>query len=162
GGTVLQFILSILLAGFLLANSRSNAEFSHKIFRRIFREKGEEFETLTASTVRSVTNGIVGVALIQTVFASLGFLLVGLPGSGIWGLLLFVAAVLQVGFVVLLPAVAFGFTVTSTTWAVVFMVWCGVVGLMDNVLKPILLGRGNQVPTLVIFLGVIGGFVAMG
>ncbi|ABF41170.1 protein of unknown function UPF0118 [Candidatus Koribacter versatilis Ellin345] len=162
GGTLLQFILSIVLAGFLLASSRGNAEFSQKIFRRIFREKGDEFETLTANTVRSVTNGIVGVALIQTILASLGFLVVGLPGAGMWSLLFFVAAVLQVGVVVLLPAVAFAFTITSTTPAVIFLVWCMFVGVIDNVLKPMLLGRGNQVPTLVVFLGVIGGFIAMG
>lgn len=162
GVTLLQFIVSILLAGFVLSNSRTNAEMAHQIFRRIFGEKGPEFEALTASTVRSVTNGILGVALIQSVLASMGFLVVGLPGAGLWSLLFFIAAVLQLGVVVLVPAVIYAFTITSTTTAIIFLVWSIFVGLIDNVLKPLLLGRGSQVPTLVIFLGVIGGFVAMG
>ena len=162
GATLLQFIVSILLAGFVLAHSRSNAQFAHQMFRRIFGEKGPEFEALTASTVRSVTNGILGVALIQSVLASLGFLVVGLPGAGVWSLLFFIAAVLQFGVIVLVPAVIYAFTITSTTSAIIFMVWSIFVGLIDNFLKPLLLGRGSQVPTLVIFLGVIGGFVSMG
>jgi len=162
GVTLLQFVISILLAGFVLMNSQSNAQFAHQLFRRIFGEKGPEFEALTASTVRSVTNGILGVALIQSVLASLGFLVVGLPGAGLWTLLFFIAAVLQFGVVVLVPAAIYGFAITSTTSAIIFAVWCAFVGLIDNFLKPVLLGRGSQVPTLVIFVGVIGGFVAMG
>jgi len=162
GLTLLQFIVSILLAGFVLINSRSTADLARQVFWRIFGEKGPEFEALTASTVRSVTNGILGVALIQSVLASVGFLVVGLPGAGLWSLLFFIAAVLQLGVVVLVPAVLYAFTITSTTAAVIFMVWCIFVGLIDNILKPLLLGRGSQVPTLVIFLGVIGGFVSMG
>jgi len=73
-----------------------------------------------------------------------------------------VAAVLQFGVVVLIPAVIYMFATATTTKAVVFLVWCAIVGLMDNVLKPILLGRGAAVPMLVIFLGAIGGFIAMG
>ena len=85
-----------------------------------------------------------------------------MPGAGLWTLLFFIAAVLQFGVVVLVPAAIYGFAITSTTSAIIFIVWCIFVGLIDNVLKPLLLGRGSQVPTLVIFLGVIGGFVAMG
>ncbi|HUN87198.1 MAG TPA: AI-2E family transporter [Terriglobales bacterium] len=162
GATLLEFILSILLAGFILINSRGNAQLAHQLFRRIFGERGPEYEALTVSTVRSVTNGILGVALIQSVLASLGFLVVGLPGAGLWTLLFFIAAVLQLGVVVLVPAVAYAFAITSTTSAIVFTGWCIFVGLIDNVIKPVLLGRASQVPTLVIFLGVIGGFVAMG
>jgi predicted PurR-regulated permease PerM len=161
-GTMLQFIIAIVIAGFLLTNSKANAEFSGLLFHRIFGEKGHEFEELTESTVRSVTNGILGVAVIQSVFAGIGFMAVGLPGAGMWAAIFLVASVLQVGPLVMIPAVIYAFAITSTGHAVLFLVWCAIVGLMDNVLKPLMLGRGSKVPTAVIFIGVIGGFVAMG
>jgi predicted PurR-regulated permease PerM len=72
------------------------------------------------------------------------------------------AAVLQVGVLVLIPAVIYAFAIVSTTKATIFLIWCIMVGLIDNVLKPLLLGRGASVPTAVIFLGAIGGFIGMG
>ncbi|HEX8815884.1 MAG TPA: AI-2E family transporter [Terriglobales bacterium] len=162
GSTVLQLLVSILLAGFLVATAPTNARVVRLTFYRIFGERGPEFEELTESTIRSVTNGIVGVALIQTLFASIGFLVVGLPAAGLWAMIFLVAAVLQVGILALIPAVILAFTTTSTGNATMFAIWCVVVGLMDNVLKPLLLGRGSKVPVAVIFLGVIGGFMAMG
>jgi len=117
---------------------------------------------IAGSTIRSVTTGILGVALIQTVCAGLGFLLVGLPGAGLWAVIFLIAAVLQVGALVLVPAVLYVFAIATTTKAVVFLIWCIIVALMDNVLKPLLLGRGVAVPIAVVFLGAIGGFVAMG
>ena len=73
-----------------------------------------------------------------------------------------IAAVLQAGILVLIPAVIYMFAIASTTKAVIFLIWCVIVGLMDNVLKPLLLGRGTAVPIAVVFVGAIGGFVAMG
>ena len=78
------------------------------------------------------------------------------------GRYLLIAAVLQVGPLVLIPAVIYMFAIASTTKAIVFLIWCIIVGLMDNVLKPLLLGRGVAVPIAVVFLGAIGGFMAMG
>ncbi len=162
GLTVLQFFFSILIAGALLANAKGAAEVTRAFANRLFGEHGAEFQNLVGSTIRSVTSGILGVALIQTVLAAIGFLVVGLPGAGLWAVIFLVAAVLQVGMLVLIPAVVFVFATASTTTAVVFLIWCAFVGLLDNVLKPILLGRGASVPTAVVFLGAIGGFVAMG
>jgi predicted PurR-regulated permease PerM len=159
---VLQFFVSILIAGFLLANSSQGAKVSRKLATRIFGDKGAEFEALAGATVRSVTTGILGVALIQSLLAALGFLAVRLPGAGLWTVLFLIAAVLQVGTLVLIPAVIYVFVTASIGKAVVFLIWCLVVGLMDNVLKPLLLGRGVPVPIVVVFLGAIGGFLAMG
>ncbi len=162
GFAVLQFVLSLLLAGVLLANTKGCIEVSNTLARRLFGDQGPEFEKLAASTVRSVTNGILGVAVIQSVLAGLGFLVAGLPGAGLWTLMFLFAAVLQVGPVVLVPAVIYMFATATTTKAIIFLVWCGFVGLIDNFLKPMLLGRGVSVPTAVVFLGAIGGFIAMG
>ena len=162
GLTVLQFFFSILISGALLAKAKSAAEVTRAFANRLFGERGAEFQNLVGSTIRSVTSGILGVALIQTVLAAIGFLVVGLPGAGLWAVIFLVAAVLQVGILVLIPAVIFVFATATTTTAVVFLIWCAIVALLDNVLKPMLLGRGASVPTAVVFLGAIGGFVAMG
>jgi predicted PurR-regulated permease PerM len=162
GLTVLQFALSIVVAGVLLANAHAAYEVTCSLAHRVFGENGLEFQQLIGSTIRSVTTGILGVALIQSVLAGLGFLVAGLPGAGLWAVIFLFAAVLQVGALVLIPAVIYMFTISSATKAGIFLAWCLIVALVDNVLKPLLLGRGVAVPIVVVFLGAIGGFVAMG
>ena len=159
---VLQFFVSIVVAGFLLANSSQGARLSRKLAIQLFGSKGVQFEALAEATIRSVTTGILGVALIQSLLAGLGFLVVGLPGAGLWALLFLIAAVLQVGTLLLIPAVIYVFATMGTGKAVAFLIWCIFVALMDNVLKPLLLGRGVPVPILIVFLGAIGGFMALG
>ncbi len=162
GVAVLQCILSIIVSGVLLANATSGEKVAHSLASRFFGDNGPEFVELAGATIRSVTTGIIGVAFIQSIFAVLGFLVVGLPGAGLWGAIFLIAAVLQLGIVVLLPASIYVFALASTTKAVIFLIWCLIVGTMDNVLKPLLLGRGVAVPMVVVFLGVVGGFVTMG
>ena len=162
GLAMLQWVLSILVAGILLANANSGAGMAHSLATHFLGSRAPEFEELVAATVRSVTTGIIGVALIQSVFASLGFVVAGLPGAGVWSLLFVFGAVLQVGVLVLAPAVIYMFAIAGTTKAILFLVWCLIVGLMDNVLKPLMLGRGVAVPMAVVFLGAIGGLLAMG
>jgi predicted PurR-regulated permease PerM len=160
--TVLQFALSIVVAGVLLANAQAAYALTRSLCNRFFGDRGPELQQLIGATIRSVTSGILGVALIQSVFAGLGFLVAGLPGAGLWAVVFLIAAVLQVGALVLIPAVIYMFTIASATKAVIFLVWCAFVAVLDNVLKPILLGRGVAVPIVVVFLGAIGGFLAMG
>ena len=93
GLTVLQFFFSILIAGALLAKAQSAAEVTRAFANRLFGERGAEFQNLVGSTIRSVTSGILGVALIQTVLAAIGFLVVGLPGAGLWAVIFLIAAV---------------------------------------------------------------------
>jgi predicted PurR-regulated permease PerM len=162
GMGVLQFFVSILVAGFLLANTSQSARVSRKLAIHLFGQRGAEFETLVGATIRSVTTGIMGVALIQSLLAGLGFLVVRLPAAGLWAVLFLIAAVLQVGSLVLIPVVIYVFATTSAAKAVAFLIWCIVVALVDNVLKPLLLGRGVPVPIVVVFLGAIGGFLATG
>jgi predicted PurR-regulated permease PerM len=162
GFTVLQFVLSIVVAGLLLANAPAAAKAARALFVRIFEEKGPEYHELVTSTVRSVTSGILGVAIIQTVGAGLGFLVFGLPGAGLWTVIFLIGAVLQLGLLVMIPAIIYMFAIAGTTKAIIFAIWCIIVGAGDAVLKPLMLGRGATVPMAVVFLGAIGGFVAMG
>ena len=162
GLAALQWILSILIAGVLLANAATAATIARRLSNRLFGARGREFEELAGATIRSVTTGIIGVAIIQSCFATLGFLVAGLPGAGLWVVIFIIAAVLQLGGLVLIPPVIYMFATASTSKAVIFLVWCLFVALMDNVLKPLLLGRGVTVPTVIVFLGAIGGFMTMG
>jgi predicted PurR-regulated permease PerM len=162
GLTALQFFLSILLSGAILGNADAAARATRLICNRLFGEQGPEFQQLIGTTIRSVTFGILGVALIQSILAAAGFFAFGIPAAGLWSVVFFIGAVLQFGGLALIPAVIYFFAVASTVKAVGFLVWCLVVGSLDNVLKPILLGRGAAVPISVIFLGVIGGFLSMG
>lgn len=160
--TVLQFLLSILLAGALLANAQSAYELTRSLANRLFGQRGPEFQELVGRTIRGVTSGILGVAMIQTILAALGFVLVGLPGLSLWIVVFLFGAILQAGGLVLIPAAIYVFAVASTTRAVVFLVWCLFVGILDNFLKPILLSRGAAAPMVIIFVGAFGGFLAMG
>lgn len=162
GFGMIQFFLAILLSGALLANAPAISQLTGCLCVRIFGEKGPEYQQLVGSTVRSVTFGILGVAFIQSVFAALGFLVVGIPAAGAWSAMFLIAALVQVGVIVLIPAMLYIFATASSMKAGIFLVWCILVSLMDNVLKPILLGRRAVVPILVVFLGAIGGFLALG
>jgi predicted PurR-regulated permease PerM len=162
GLTLLQFFVAVLLSGVLLANADGAAKATRSLMNRLFGEQGPEFQQLIGATVRSVTFGILGVALIQTAFAAVGFFVAGLPAAGIWSVVFLAGAVLQMGGLVLVPALIYYFAIASTAKAVAFLIWCAIVGVMDNVLKPVFLGRGAAVPVVVVFLGVIGGFIAMG
>jgi predicted PurR-regulated permease PerM len=103
------------------------------------------------------------VALIQSLLAGLGFLVAGIPGAGLWALLCLLLGVIQIGIVVvLIPMVIYMFNTADTTSAVLFLIWSIPVGLLDNILKPILLGRGVKVPMVIIFIGAIGGFLSSG
>ena len=159
---ILQCLVSIVVAGALLAHAEGAADVARSLADRLFGHHGPDFQYLIGATIRSVTIGILGVALVQSVFAALGFFIGGLPGAGVWSAIFLGAAVLQLGGLVLIPAAIYMFAIASTIKAVAFLIWCLVVGVLDNALKPVLLGRGVSVPTVVVFVGAIGGFLALG
>ncbi len=160
---IVQFIFAIIIAGALLANAQGGHDAARAIATRLAGERGPEFADVAQATVRSVARGILGVALIQSILAGLGFLAVGLPAAGLLALICLLLAVVQIGLLpILIPVVIHVFATADPVTAVIFLIWCGFVGLIDNVLKPLLLGRGASVPMVVIFVGAIGGFLAHG
>jgi len=163
GVGLLEFIGSILVAGVLLVHADTGHRTAVAVFTRLAGERGAEYAELARSTVRSVATGIVGVALIQALLAGIGLLAAGIPGAGLWALMCLLLCVIQLGpGLVLVPAVIYVFYTGEPVTAVIFLIWSIFVTLIDNVLKPLLLGRGVKVPIVVIFLGAIGGFLAMG
>ena len=163
GWGLLQFAIAILIAGVLLAHASTGSKLAFSIARRLAGEKGAEFTKLAEATVRSVTRGILGVALIQSLLIGLGFLVVGLPGAGLWALLCLILSVIQIGpFPVVIPVLIYVFSTADTVTAAIFLIWSLFAGSIDNILKPMLLGRGVQVPMAIIFVGAIGGFISSG
>jgi len=160
---ILQFMLSIILAGVFLATAEGGQQTVKQIATRLAGPKGLEFADLSAATIQSVAQGVLGIAIIQAILGGIGLLAVGVPGAGLWSLLILLLAVAQLPPIIILgPVIVYVFSVESTTVAVVFMVWSLFVSVSDSFLKPLLLGRGVEVPMLVILLGAIGGMISAG
>ena len=160
---IVHFIVAIFIAAGLLAKEKEAHELTHGIARRLAGDHGFRFAALAGEVVRSVTRGILGVAMIQATLAGLGMLAAGVPAAGLWALIGLLLSTIQIGVLpVMLPAAIYVFYNATMTTAVLFLIWALVVGTIDNILKPILLGRGISVPMLVIFLGAIGGFIGQG
>jgi predicted PurR-regulated permease PerM len=164
GAGVLQLLASLILASVMLSRNVKRAEMISKLASRFAgSDQGPALVELARATTSSVVQGIVGVALIQTVLAGAGFVVAGVPAAGLWALIVLIIAVVQIPVpVAMILPVLLVFSTASTTVAVLFTAWCLFVSLIDNFLKPILFGRGVEVPTIVIFLGAIGGMLAMG
>jgi len=161
--TILMFIGSfIIAAGFLIGRDKAE-KFYQNLFRRVVGEKGEEWAVLTTLTVRSVVTGVIGVAVIQAVFALIGLVLMGVPLAVVWAFMIMFLTIIQVpALIVIGPIIAYVFSQGSGTAEIVFTVYMLIVGASDGVLKPLLMGRGVDIPMLVILIGAIGGMILMG
>jgi len=163
GLAIVMFVVSVIISGVFLAFSESGARGVHKFATRLAGEQGKDYVRAAESTVRSVSIGILGIAFIQAVLAGLGMLVAGIPGAGVWAFLCLILSITQIGGLpVLLPAAIYMFATSDTLPAVLFAVWAVFVGLIDNILKPILLGRGAEAPLLVVLIGSIGGLISAG
>lgn len=160
---ILMFIASILISGVFLVFADSGVEATRMISVRLLGERGIDTVANAETTIRNVARGILGVAFIQAFLAGIGFLVAGIPGAGLWALISFVLAIVQIGIgPVVICVLIYAFLKLSTITAILLLIWCAPLLVIDNVLKPILLGRGAPVPMLVIFLGAIGGFIGFG
>jgi len=161
--TVLLFMVSLVLSGALMVNSKAAEKTARSVFKTLAGKDGESFALLAAATIRGVVQGVIGTAFIQTFFISLGLFLIGFPGAEIVSLIVLFVAIIQLPLLlVILPIIVYVFSYAGTTAAVIFAVWSVLWGASDNVIKPILMGRGVDIPMLVILLGAIGGMVMGG
>ena len=163
GFTIVEFVLAVFLAGVFLAYSEDGYRISRAIGRRLAGQQGVELVDLSEATMRSVARGVLGVAVIQAFMAGLGLVIVGVPFAGLWTVVGLILAILQIGVgFVMLPAVFYVFSTSDTLPAVLFLIWAIFTVTIDNILKPMLLGRGLDVPMVVIFMGAIGGMLMSG
>ncbi len=160
---ILMLIFSIIIAGIFLASAEGGRRAAETVFGRFLGGRGKEMTDLSRDTVTSVVNGILGIAVIQTLLAGMGFMVMDIPGAGILALVCLVLAIIQIDIlIILIPLSLYMFNVTDTGPAIAFLIWNIMVGLMNNVLKPILLARGVEAPMSIIFIGAIGGLIAHG
>ncbi|TFH37846.1 MAG: AI-2E family transporter [Bacteroidia bacterium] len=161
-GDLVKILASVIIAGILMIYG-GTGEAVHKFFRKIAGERGDEFADLTFKTVGNVVKGVIGVAFIMAVLNGILFFLAGVPYAGIWTLLIFILSTLQIPlFIVTVPVIIYLFVTKEPVPAIIWGALFLVSGLADNVLRPLLLGKGASVPMLVIFIGVIGGFILSG
>ncbi|MBA1421448.1 MAG: AI-2E family transporter [Epsilonproteobacteria bacterium] len=162
-GTVFMFIGSMIIVAVFLIGSKSSVKFYNDILRRLVGDKGEEWAILSALTVRSVVVGVLGVAVIQAFFALIGMVAMGIPLSIVWAIGIMFLTIIQVPALIIIgPMIAYVFSQGSGTAEIVFTIYMLIVGASDGVLKPMFMGRGVDIPMLVILIGAIGGMMLMG
>ena len=131
-----------------------------KLTHRLAGEKSDEIIHIAGVSIRNVAKGILGVAFFQFIAAGTVFMLAKVPFAGLWALAVLVLAILQLpAVIVILPVIIYLFSVKALLSAILWAIALVVIGASDNVLKPLLMGKGSPVPMLVIFIGAIGGFI---
>jgi predicted PurR-regulated permease PerM len=166
GGGILMFIAALIVAGIMMAFGESGARACRSIFMRVFGDvRGEEFTVLSVATVRAVAQGVIGIAFIQALAVGLCLLAAKVPLAGVLAGVVLVLGIAQVpALIVTLPAIAYLWMSGNygNVAAIVFSVLLFIAGMADNVLKPLMLGRGVDAPMPVILIGALGGLATAG
>jgi predicted PurR-regulated permease PerM len=166
GGGLLQFLASFIIAGIIMAFGQSGSRGSRAIFERIIgHARGGELAELSTATIRAVAQGVIGVAFIQAIIVGLALLLAGVPWAGVLAVVVLVLGIAQVpALIVTLPVIVYIWWSGdySNVAAIAYTVVLFLSGMADNVLKPLMLGRGVDAPMPVILLGALGGMATAG
>lgn len=166
GGGLLQFLGSFIIAGIVMAFGEAGHRGSHSIFERIVgRARGGEFVRLSVATIRAVALGVLGIAFVQAIIVGLCLLIAGVPWAGVLAAIVLVLGIAQVpAVIVTLPAIGYLWTGAGygNVEAIAYTVMLLVAGMADNVLKPLMLGRGVDAPMPVILIGALGGMATAG
>ncbi|MBD9529102.1 AI-2E family transporter [Paracoccus sp. PAR01] len=163
GFGMLGFAVSVIVAGFLFIPGPGLANAIKSYARRIADERGAEFVDLTGATIRNISRGVIGVALLQALLAGLILSVFGIPAAGAIAFAVLIFCIIQVGPVpVVLPLIIWAWLTKDTGPALLLTILLIPIPIIDNVLKPVLMARGLTTPILLILLGVIGGTVTYG
>ena len=162
-GSVLFFIVSIILAGCLFVPAPTLAKGAKRFADRIIAPRGAEFVDLAGATIRNVSRGVIGVAVIQGLLTGIILLLFQVPLAGVLTFIALFLCIIQIGpALVIIPTIIWAWSTWELVPALSFTVLMVPVMLIDNLLKPILMSRGLKVPMLIILIGVLGGTIAYG
>ncbi len=163
GFVLLQFLLTVAIAGVMWSRGEEGAALVRRFARRLAGARGEDAVQLAGQAIRGVALGVGVTALVQALMGGLGLLLAGVPFAGLLTAAMFMLCIAQVGALpVLVPAVLWVFWQGDTGWGIVLAVWSGVVSTLDGFLRPVLIKMGADLPLLLIFAGVIGGLLSFG
>ena len=163
GTGLLTFITSVVIAGFLFVPGPSLVSTVKAGARRVIMRRADEFVDLMGSTIRKVSRGVIGIAILQAALAGLGMAATHIPGAAVMTFAALILGIIQVGpSVLLIPVIIWTWMAMETTVALVFTAYMVPVCLVDNVLRPVIMGRGLTTPMPVIFAGLLGGVLAYG
>jgi len=161
GINLLKFIIAVGISGFLLIPGPSLIHSIKNVLSRVA-ARGEEFVDLAGATIRNVSRGIIGIAILQALLAGVGLLFAGVPAAGLFSFLVLVLGIIQIGpSVILLPLIVWSWFAMDTAMALLFTLYMVPVNLLDNILRP-LVAKGLSTPMPVILLGVLGGTLVHG
>jgi predicted PurR-regulated permease PerM len=165
-GAVMMFLGALIIAGIMMAYGESGSQAMRRVFCRLAgRQKGVRLHSLSTATVRSVATGVIGVAFIQALLLGTGFIAAGVPAAGVLAFIVMVIGILQLpALIVSVPVIIYLWAAgdASTAINIAFTIYLVLAGMADNVLKPLLLGRGVDAPMPVVLLGALGGMVSAG
>ncbi|HTS24011.1 MAG TPA: AI-2E family transporter YdiK [Casimicrobiaceae bacterium] len=158
-----EFLLTVGIAAIMYAKGETARAGMLRFGRRLAGERGEAVVLLAGQAIRAVALGVVVTALVQSTLAGVGLAVAGVPFAGLLTAVILILCIAQIGpLLILLPASIWLFWHGTTAWAIALLVWSVLVGMLDNVLRPMLIRRGADLPLLLIFAGVIGGLIAFG
>jgi predicted PurR-regulated permease PerM len=161
--TIFLFIISIIIAGALLVNSKAAEKTAIAVFLTFAGKEGEHFTELASRTIRTVVQGVLGTAFIQAIFVSIALFIVGFPGAEIVSLIVLFIAITQLPVLLItIPAILYVFSYADTATSVIFTIWVVFWSVADNLIRPLLMGKQMDIPVLVIMIGVIGGMIMGG
>ena len=160
---IIMFLVSIIVAGFLFSPAPTIVEAVKKFARRLNPTRGEEFVDQAGATIRAVSRGVIGISVLQALLAGIGLMVAGIPQASLITFAVLVLGIIQIGpSIVLIPVIIWSWTFMDTKSALLFTAYMVPVNLIDNLLRPLVMGRGLKTPMLVILFGVIGGTLAYG
>ena len=164
GGGILELTLSLVFVFFFYRDGPRLAMFVHRLLERLIGDRAGYYIDLVAGTVQRVVNGVIGTAAAQALLALIGFLIAGVPGALVLGIVTFLLSLIPMGPpLVWIPATAWLVWKGDYTYAVFLGVWgTFIISGVDNVLKPHLISRGGNLPLVIVLLGVFGGLIAFG
>ncbi len=164
-GNVLFFVGALIVAGIVMAFGQSGGAATERILCKLTTvQHGPRLHQLITATIRSVATGVIGVAFIQAILLGFGFVLAGIPAAGLLAIIVMIVGIIQLpAALISLPAIGYiWWAGGDTTMNIVWSIYLLVAGMADNVLKPMLLGRGVEAPMPVILIGALGGMVSAG
>ena len=163
GVMFIHFLLTVVVSAIMYTNGETAADGIRRFARRLAGDRGDEAARLAAQAVRAVALGVIVTALVQSLLAGIGLAVAGMQYATLLTALIFVLAIAQIGpFPVLIPCIIYLYWQDNPGWGTALLVWSLVVGSLDNLLRPILIRRGANIPLLLILVGVIGGLIAFG
>jgi predicted PurR-regulated permease PerM len=163
GISMLSFVTAVVLSGFLFVPGPALAEKARAAVRHIDARHGDEFMHLTSVTIRNLARGVIGVSLLQALLIGVGLIVAGIPLAGLLSLCALILGILQIGvMIVVVPILIWAWMTMSTAAALVLTLYLIPVGLLDTILRPIVMAHGLKTPMLVILIGVLGGVLMHG